>query len=126
MTELRQNIILYKNRHHKIRFRIDGVKTLEGCKIYWAASEKSGGKPFFIKNNSNPSEIEVVDDIFVVVKINKHDFDGVDAIASIIPEEIGGPIPKYYHHELLIVDLENKPFQAAVGSLDLRKVIINI
>ncbi len=128
MAELKQDIILFKHRHHVIEFSVDGVEDLEGCIIYWGASEKPGSEILVEKSSLESGEIEVIEDVVVLVNIEKDDFNDVVAIADLEPEEPGASVLKAYYHELLILDADDppKPFQGAIGDLDLRNVTLGI
>jgi hypothetical protein len=126
MAELKQDIIIFKHRHHVIEFSVDGVQDLQGCTIYWGASETPGSAILVEKSSLETGEIEVVENVVVLVTIEDTDFNGVDAISDLEPAEPGGSVLNAYYHELLIVDVNNKSFQAAIGDLDLRNVTLGV
>ena len=109
MASLNQNATVFKNRKNVLRIAVNGVPNLAGWGIRWAMTDGQDVLDnILLEKNLTGDDIWVEDLIYIYVKINEGD-------ATEIPAG-------NYYHEIMLVDLNGKPFQATVGVINLRDV----
>lgn len=113
MGRLNQNFITWKGNYREIRFLVEDVATVEDCEAEWGMSVDPDSVKLIKKSTQDSPPGIALDGKHVIVKLYPEDTDDASGIAD-----------GSYYHELRLVDAHGNPSTPAIGTVDLRPVIL--
>jgi len=110
MGKINQNFTMWKGNYREVNFFIEDISSLDNCSAVWACSLTVETTAIITKSSSLSTQITLSGKMVTVI---------------LNPADTSTMSPGNYYHELRLVDASGNPSTPAIGTMELKGVLIS-